>query len=70
LGIYPGGTDATHFVEIAKIPTLASFGPGWLSVAHGPNECVELTAVTQAKDMYNLIAKNYLALENENGTQV
>jgi acetylornithine deacetylase/succinyl-diaminopimelate desuccinylase-like protein len=69
LGIYPGGTDATHFVEIAGIPTLASFGPGWLSVAHGPNECVGITAVTQAKDMYNLIAKEFLATKNTDETQ-
>jgi acetylornithine deacetylase/succinyl-diaminopimelate desuccinylase-like protein len=69
LGIYPGGTDATHFVEIAGIPTLASFGPGWLSVSHGPNECVGLTAVTQAKKMYNSIATEYLASENIDGTR-
>jgi succinyl-diaminopimelate desuccinylase len=63
LGIYPGGTDATHFMEITGIPTLASFGPGWLSVAHGPNECVGLTAVRQAKDMYCLIAEEFLATD-------
>jgi len=60
LGIYPGGTDASHFSKIAKIPSLASFGPGWLSVAHGPNECVGLSQVTQAKKMYKLILEDYL----------
>jgi acetylornithine deacetylase/succinyl-diaminopimelate desuccinylase-like protein len=70
LGIYPGGTDATHFDLIAGIPTLASFGPGWLSVAHGPNECVGITALTQAKEMYKLIATEYLVSEIVNGSQL
>jgi acetylornithine deacetylase/succinyl-diaminopimelate desuccinylase-like protein len=60
LGTYPGGTDASHFCKIAGIPTLASFGPGWLSVAHGPNECVGLSQVREAKKMYRLIAEKYL----------
>ena len=60
LGTYPGGTDASHFYKIANIPTLASFGPGWLSVAHGPNECVGLSHVHEAKEMYSLIASSFL----------
>ena len=51
-GTYPGGTDATHFINGSKIPTLASIGPGWLSVAHGPNEKVGISQVRQAKDIY------------------
>lgn len=65
LGTYPGGTDASHFYKIAKIPTLASFGPGWLSVAHGPNECVGLSQVRDSKKMYKLIAEKYLQESSE-----
>ena len=60
LGTYPGGTDASHFYKIANIPSLASFGPGWLSVAHGPNECVGLSQVREAKEMYSLVASSFL----------
>ena len=60
LGTYPGGTDASHFYKIANIPSLASFGPGWLSVAHGPNECVGLSQVREAREMYALIASRFL----------
>lgn len=63
LGTYPGGTDASYFYKIANIPTVASFGPGWLSVAHAPNECVGLSQVSEAKKMYVLIAKSFLEKE-------
>jgi|APGre2960657423_1045063.scaffolds.fasta_scaffold02904_3 acetylornithine deacetylase/succinyl-diaminopimelate desuccinylase-like protein len=63
LGTYPGGTDASHFYKIANIPTVASLGPGWLSVAHAPNECVGLSQVTEAKNMYVLIANNFLDIK-------
>lgn len=59
-GTYPGGTDATHFINSAKIPTLASVGPGWLSVAHGPNEKVGISQVRQAKDIYKKTAQIFL----------
>jgi acetylornithine deacetylase/succinyl-diaminopimelate desuccinylase-like protein len=60
LGTYPGGTDASHFHKIANIPSLASFGPGWLSVAHGPNECVGLSQVREAREMYSHVASSFL----------
>jgi acetylornithine deacetylase/succinyl-diaminopimelate desuccinylase-like protein len=59
-GTYPGGTDATHFINGAKIPTLASIGPGWLSVAHGPNEKVGISQVRQAKEIYKRTAELFL----------
>src|SRR5690606_27264305 len=40
LGVYPGGTDASAFSLGAGVPSIASLGPGWLSVAHAPNEHV------------------------------
>jgi acetylornithine deacetylase/succinyl-diaminopimelate desuccinylase-like protein len=57
---YPGGTDATAFISMAGIPTIASLGPGWLSVAHGPNEHVGLDQLEQAAALYESIARQYL----------
>lgn len=57
---YPGGTDATFFISMAGIPTIASLGPGWLSVAHGPNECVGLDQLEQATVLYEAVARHFL----------
>lgn len=59
-GTYPGGTDATHFINNSQIPTLASVGPGWLSVAHGPNEKVGISQVREAKEIYVKTAQIFL----------
>lgn len=59
-GAYPGGTDATPFMVKAGIPCIASLGPGWLSVAHGPNECVGISQVRQARELYEQLVANYL----------
>jgi acetylornithine deacetylase len=58
---FPGGTDAAKFQAIAGIPTIPSFGPGWLNLAHGPNECVGTEAIIQAAKMYALSAEMYLS---------
>lgn len=60
LAAYAGGTDATHFINIAGIPTIASLGPGWLSVAHGPNECVDVSHLQQAQQLYERAAHIYM----------
>lgn len=57
---YPGGTDATFFISMAGIPTITSLGPGWLSVAHGPNECVGLDQLEQATVLYEAVARRFL----------
>lgn len=57
---YPGGTDATYFMRDAGIPTVTSLGPGWLSVAHGPNERVGVEQLSQAVDLYEVLADEYL----------
>lgn len=59
-GSYPGGTDATAFTLGAGIPAIASFGPGWLSVAHGPNEHVGVAQLVEAEQIYRGIAEAYL----------
>lgn len=58
LAAYPGGTDATYFLE-AGIPSIAALGPGWLSVAHGANECVGVDQLGQAQELYRALAHIY-----------
>ena len=61
LSVFPGATDAPWF-DAAGIPTIPSFGPGILTLCHGPNEYVELERVHQAARMYARIAAGYCDL--------
>lgn len=56
---FPGGTDATYFLGAGGIPTVTSLGPGWISVAHGANECVGVGQLTEAVDLYARLADLY-----------
>jgi acetylornithine deacetylase len=58
LSVFPGGTDAPWF-EAAGIPTLPSFGPGMLTSAHGPNEFVSVSSLSEAARMYARIALDF-----------
>jgi acetylornithine deacetylase/succinyl-diaminopimelate desuccinylase-like protein len=60
LGIFPGGTDAPFFSEVAGIPTVPAFGPGLLPRAHAPNECVATASIVDAARMYALAATRFL----------
>lgn len=68
LAAYPGGTDATHFNNIAGVPAVAALGPGWLSVAHGPNECVGIEQLEQAERLYEHLAHAYLGSDEPPAT--
>ncbi|MGB3375738.1 MAG: M20/M25/M40 family metallo-hydrolase [Microbacterium sp.] len=67
LGVFPGATDAPWFAE-AGIPTLPSFGPGLISVAHGPDEYVSLRSLGEAARMYAHTIANY-GLTHRGGEQ-
>jgi acetylornithine deacetylase len=68
LEAFPGATDAFRFHAIGGIPTLASFGPGQLPLAHGPNEWVSPESVIQAMRMYALIALDFGASDTMQAT--
>lgn len=61
LDAYPGGTDASVFALRAGIPSIAAFGPGLLSVAHGANEYVPVADLHQAVAMYELVMRHYFS---------
>ncbi len=59
LGTMPAATDGSYWA-LAGIPCIPAFGPGLLSLAHGPNEYVEIEEVVQASRIYALTALRYL----------
>lgn len=61
LSAFPGATDAAKFHELSGIPTIPSFGPGWLPLAHGPNKCVGAEAIVQTTNIYALASQHYLS---------
>ena len=60
IGAFPGATDATYFQLGAGIPTVAAFGPGYLSRAHQPNESLPVASLLRAAEIYALTAMRYL----------
>jgi acetylornithine deacetylase len=60
LGGFPAFTDAYWFHSYAGIPSIPAYGPGLLSLAHGPNEYVSTEAIVQASKIYSLAALAYL----------
>jgi acetylornithine deacetylase len=63
LGAIPGTTDSCKFQYGLGIPTVPAFGPGWLPLAHGPNERVAVESVWQAAEVYALCALYYLGVK-------
>ncbi len=62
LGV-PFSTDAIYYANQLKIPTIPSFGPGLIKLAHAPDEYVELKAIMDAAKIYALAAVNYLGTD-------
>lgn len=63
LGLYPATTDASAFAGLAGVQTIAALGPGRISLAHRPDEYVEVDAVVAAARMYVVLAVRYLGGE-------
>jgi acetylornithine deacetylase/succinyl-diaminopimelate desuccinylase-like protein len=63
LAAYPGGTDACFFATEARIPSIAAFGPGLLSVAHGANEYVPIRDIGTARAMYEFMMHEFAACD-------
>jgi acetylornithine deacetylase/succinyl-diaminopimelate desuccinylase family protein len=59
LGCFPGADDAKMMID-AGIPTVTSFGPGFLKFAHGANEHVSLDETKNAMKIYALTALSFL----------
>ncbi len=57
---FPGATDAAHTQGAAGIPTVASFGPGFLPRAHGPNESLPVEDIGLGAKMFALAAWRFL----------
>jgi acetylornithine deacetylase/succinyl-diaminopimelate desuccinylase-like protein len=59
LAAFPGASDAYPFQFIGGIPTIASFGPGLLTPAHGPNEWISLRSLREAVPIFTQTALSY-----------
>lgn len=60
LDAFPGATDAAYIQRTAGVPCVASYGPGFLPRAHGPNESMHRDGPAQAAMVYALAAVRYL----------
>ncbi len=56
----PFGTEASFYVDRLNIPTIPSFGPGFIKLAHGPDEYVDSEAIISSAKIYALAALDFL----------
>ena len=56
----PFTTEAGFFSGFAHIPTISSFGPGYIRLAHGPDEYIEVQSIIDSAKIYALTALDYL----------
>lgn len=56
----PFTTEAGFFDNYLNIPTISSFGPGFIKLAHGPDEYVEVQSIIDSAKIYALTALDYL----------
>ena len=54
------GTDAISFSDTTGIPSIPSFGPGLIKLAHAPDEYIEVEEIIQAAKIYAIAAAEYL----------
>jgi acetylornithine deacetylase len=60
LGVLPATTDSAHLQAIG-IPTLPTFGPGSLAVAHQPDEWVYARDLPRAVDAIEALVRTYFS---------
>ncbi len=51
---------SSFYVNKLNIPTISSFGPGFIKLAHGPDEYVDLEAIIDSAKIYALAALDFL----------
>jgi len=57
----PFGTDGVYFKGYLGIPTIPSFGPGLIKLAHGPNEYVGVDDLVNSVKIFAIAAADYLS---------
>ena len=62
IGGFPGGVDARFMINQGKFPAVPAFGPGFLHVAHGPDERVPVEDVVRAAKIYAMASLEYLGV--------
>jgi len=56
----PFSTDAIYLGNELNIPTIPSFGPGLIKLAHAPDEYIEIKSVIEAAKIFAGVSINYL----------
>ena len=56
----PFGTDGCFLANELNIPTISSFGPGFIKLAHGPDEYIDVDSIIDAAKIYSLTSLIYL----------
>jgi len=56
----PFVADSCYIVDKLKIPTISSFGPGYIKLAHGPDEYVDIKAIIDSAKIYAIAALSFL----------
>jgi acetylornithine deacetylase/succinyl-diaminopimelate desuccinylase-like protein len=60
LGVLPAASDSSH-LDALGIPTLPTFGPGSLDVAHQPNESIAAADLVPAIDLLEALIRRFLS---------
>ena len=55
----PFSTEASFYINRLGIPSVSSFGPGFIKLAHGPDEYVETKSIIDAAKIYAITALEY-----------
>lgn len=61
LGVLPAYTDASQFIHAKKEFPIMILGPGEISLAHQPNEYVEIDKYLKSIELYKEIASTFLS---------